>query len=61
MAVPSMPADTTFAEAAPVTAGALNSLWCLSLADLRKGQKVLIYGASGSLGTAAVQLGMRYA
>jgi NADPH:quinone reductase-like Zn-dependent oxidoreductase len=51
-----MPACATFEEAAPVTDGALNSLWCLRLADLRKGQKVLIYGASGSLGTAAVQL-----
>jgi len=51
-----MPARATFEEAAPVTDGALNSLWCLRLADLRKGQKVLIYGASGSLGTAAVQI-----
>src|SRR5713101_5306514 len=47
-----MPARATFEEAAPVTDGALNSLWCLRLADLRKGQKVLIYGASGSHGTA---------
>jgi NADPH:quinone reductase-like Zn-dependent oxidoreductase len=51
-----VPAGATFEEAAPVTDGALNSLWCLRLADLRKGEKVLIYGASGSLGTAAVQL-----
>ncbi len=51
-----MPAGTTFVEAAPVTDGALNSLWCLRLAHLRKGERVLIYGASGSLGTAAVQL-----
>jgi NADPH:quinone reductase-like Zn-dependent oxidoreductase len=51
-----MPAGATFEEAAAVTDGALNSLWCLRHADLRKGQMVLIYGASGSLGTAAVQL-----
>ncbi len=51
-----MPAGATFENAAPVTDGALNSLWCLRLADLRKGESVLIYGASGSLGTAAVQL-----
>src|SRR6266851_8677278 len=51
-----MPAGVTFEEAAAVTDGALNSLWCLRHADLRKGQMVLIYGASGSLGTAAVQL-----
>jgi NADPH:quinone reductase-like Zn-dependent oxidoreductase len=51
-----MPAGAAFEQAAPVTDGALNSLWCLRLAHLRKGEKVLIYGASGSLGTAAVQL-----
>src|SRR5260370_19256132 len=51
-----MPAGATFEQAAPVTDGALNSLWCLRLAHLRKGERVLIYGASGSLGTAAVQL-----
>jgi len=51
-----MPAGATFKQAAPTTDGALNSLWCLRLAHLRKGERVLIYGASGSLGTAAVQL-----
>jgi NADPH:quinone reductase-like Zn-dependent oxidoreductase len=51
-----MPARATFEEAAPVTDGALNCLWCLRLADIHNGERVLIYGASGSLGTAAVQL-----
>lgn len=51
-----MPAGATFEEAAPVTDGALNSLWCLRLADIHQGERILIYGASGSLGTAAVQL-----
>src|SRR5260370_11221255 len=51
-----MPVGATFEQAAPVTDGALNSLWCLRLAHLRKRERVLIYGASGSLGTAAVQL-----
>ncbi len=51
-----MPAGISFEQAAPVTDGALNALWCLRLADVRKGQKVLVYGASGSIGTAGVQL-----
>ena len=29
---------------------------CLNWAKLRAGQRVLVYGASGSIGTAAVQL-----
>jgi NADPH:quinone reductase-like Zn-dependent oxidoreductase len=51
-----MPAGTSFEEAAPVCDGGLGALWCLRLAGLRKGQTVLVYGASGSLGTAGVQL-----
>src|SRR6266567_1282383 len=50
------PAGMSFEEAAAVCDGALNALWCLRLADLRKGQRILIYGASGSIGTAGVQL-----
>ncbi|HEX6484455.1 MAG TPA: NAD(P)-dependent alcohol dehydrogenase [Ktedonobacteraceae bacterium] len=51
------PANMSFEEAAAaVCDGALNALWCLRLADLRKGQRILIYGASGSIGTAGVQL-----
>jgi len=53
-----MPATMSFEEAATVTDGALNALWCLRLAGLqhRTGQRVLVYGASGSIGTAGVQL-----
>jgi NADPH:quinone reductase-like Zn-dependent oxidoreductase len=50
------PTGMNFEEAAAVCDGALNALWCLRLADLRKGQRILIYGASGSIGTAGVQL-----
>jgi NADPH:quinone reductase-like Zn-dependent oxidoreductase len=51
-----MPAGTNFEEAAPITDGALNALTCLTAADLRKGRTILIYGASGAIGTAGVQL-----
>jgi NADPH:quinone reductase-like Zn-dependent oxidoreductase len=51
-----MPADMSFEEAAPITDGALNALMCLKQADLRKGRRILIFGASGAIGTAGVQL-----
>jgi NADPH:quinone reductase-like Zn-dependent oxidoreductase len=51
-----MPAGMSFEEAAPVCDGALNALTCLKQADLRKGRRILIYGASGAIGTAGVQL-----
>jgi NADPH:quinone reductase-like Zn-dependent oxidoreductase len=51
-----MPAGLTFEEAAAVCDGAALALGCLRRAGLRKGQRILIYGASGSIGTAAVQL-----
>jgi NADPH:quinone reductase-like Zn-dependent oxidoreductase len=51
-----MPSGLSFEEAAAVSDGALNVLWCLRGADLQKGQRMLVYGASGSCGTAAVQL-----
>ncbi len=50
------PAGTTFEEAAAVGDGAILALGCLRPADLRNGKSILVYGASGSIGTAAVQL-----
>ena len=50
------PAGTTFEEAAAVCDGAILALGCLRPAGLRKGKAILVYGASGSIGTAAVQL-----
>jgi NADPH:quinone reductase-like Zn-dependent oxidoreductase len=51
-----MPTGVTFEEAAAVCDGATLALWVLRRTDLRKGQTILVYGASGSIGTAAVQL-----
>ena len=55
-----IPESMTFEQAAPMCDGALNALWCLRLADLEKRPKVLIYGASGAIGTAAVQLARHF-
>jgi NADPH:quinone reductase-like Zn-dependent oxidoreductase len=54
------PAGMTFEEAAAMCDGGLNALACLRRAGLRKGQRILIYGASGSIGTAAAQLSAGY-
>jgi NADPH:quinone reductase-like Zn-dependent oxidoreductase len=51
-----MPPDMTFQDAAAVCDGALLAMNCLRPEHLQNGQKVLIYGASGSIGTAGVQL-----
>ena len=51
-----MPAGSTFGDAAALTDGALNALWCMRVGDLRKGQTIVVYGASGAIGTAGVQL-----
>lgn len=54
------PAGMTFEEAAAVTDGAILALMCLTAARLQNGQKILIYGASGAIGTAGVQLAKHY-
>lgn len=59
-AVAHMGRGMTFEEAAPISDGACIALSCLKHADLRAGTSLVVYGASGSVGTAAVQLAKHY-
>ena len=54
------PEGVGFDEAAAVCDGACIALSCLRRADLRPGCSLLVYGASGSVGTAAVQLAKHF-
>ena len=51
-----MPANSTFEEAAPGTEGSHYALSMINAARLQSGQDVLVYGATGAIGSAAVQL-----
>jgi len=54
------PANMSFEEAAAVCDGASIALAAMRKANLGKGRSIVIYGASGSIGTAAVQLAKHF-
>ncbi|MBZ5554915.1 MAG: NAD(P)-dependent alcohol dehydrogenase [Acidobacteriia bacterium] len=54
------PTNLSYEEAAALPYGGLLAMHCLRKARLRPGQRVLVYGASGAIGTAAVQLARHF-
>ena len=55
-AIINMPDNLSFDEAAPITEGAHYALVDIRAAKVKHGQNVLVYGATGAIGSAAVQL-----
>jgi NADPH:quinone reductase-like Zn-dependent oxidoreductase len=55
-AITTIPTNLTYEEAAPITEGGHYALCDLRAAKIKSGQKILINGATGAIGSAAVQL-----
>jgi len=59
-AIAHKPAGISFEEAVAVGDGGCMALGCLRLAELEQGQRIVVLGASGSIGTAGVQLARHF-
>ncbi len=55
-----MPANLSYEEATAAAYGGLLALQCIDAGNIQRGQHVLVYGASGTSGTMAVQLAKYY-
>lgn len=55
-AMATLPRNATFEEAAPIVEGAHYALGIIRAAKIKKGQSALVNGATGAIGSAAVQL-----
>lgn len=55
-AIARIPDNMTYEEAAPISEGAHYALCDIKAAKIQSGQKVMVFGATGAIGTAAVQL-----
>ena len=58
--IATMPEGWTFEQAAAICDGAILALINLRRVHLQRGQRLLVYGASGSIGTSAVQLAVAF-
>jgi len=56
VSIATMPDDRSFADMAAVADGGILAMTCLDWSGIQAGQRILIYGASGAIGTSTVQL-----
>lgn len=59
-AITLLPSNTTFEEACAIPFGGTLALYFLKKSNIKKEQKILVYGASGAVGTSAVQLAKHF-
>jgi NADPH:quinone reductase-like Zn-dependent oxidoreductase len=60
MVMTTMPSNMTYEEASTIPVGGLEALHYMRMANIQGGQRILVNGAGGSIGTIAVQLAKNY-